>query len=253
MLFTEAELYKSNTDFESILSEAVYLNEQESLIKPKAITVVENARLGVPIVGFRDVEKMSSDYGITYSDAIQKIAEANEVEASKLAVAVDEAEIILDPSLINKLDNVVVKPVSESDVIFKYTGVAIDHSEDAQDLTEQLMYIVEAGRGKKKEEGKAPSGEGVDPKTIDNAIEEAKKSNKPGVISRIIGSLRRWAEKVRVKYEMTDGSQRGIWLKLKNKIAQAIVFLTKKLQSDEKYAQYTEYKDKQEADKKAKA
>ena len=59
MLLSEFELNMYNAD--SILNEAVILDESESIIKLPAIPVVENSRLGCGVVSFTDLESITED------------------------------------------------------------------------------------------------------------------------------------------------------------------------------------------------
>ena len=328
MLFTEAELY-TGVNFESILSEAVYLTEDESMIKPKAIPVVENKRIGAAVVDFKDIDTLSEQYDISYLDAMDIVAEANELNIENLAVAVDEASIIEFPWLVESVGNIVLKPISENDnsfiVVEEAINMLLENGEDYFDNILEAALLLEdlkvgdidplTGRkvtaiigpendaandayernkkakeeAKKKEQEAAARGKAIREKhkaaqaALRNETQPAANSNsapssdkgsstatastpaaqapstsavqkavsdgekalnspaKPGVIARVIASLRRWSEKIQAKYNDAPAEKRSIWLKIKNKIASLIQKLTKKLQSDEKYAAANAY------------
>lgn len=313
MLFTEAELY-TGTKFESVLSEAVYLTEEESMIKPKAIPVVENSRIGTAVVDFKDISTLAEDYGISYIDAMGIVANANDINPVSLAVSVDEAQIIEMPYLVESLNNVVVKPIAENDYcnmvvseaisMFLESGdeayldgiefFALDESKIKEilkskgvkkgevysntvtpgELQRGSAHVDRAGANAKPNAFVAPPAQekyvnpnpginsikgkaGQNIRALAKAEAEASKvaataekvandSNaKPGVISRVIASLRRWSEKIQSKYNDAPAEKRSIWMKIKNKIASLIEKLTKKLQSDEKYAAANAYHDAQ--------
>lgn len=322
MLFTEAELY-TGVNFESILSEAVYLTEDESMIKPKAIPVVENKRIGAAVVDFKDIDTLSEQYDISYLDAMDIVAEANELNIGNLAVAVDEASIIEFPWLVESVGNIVLKPISENDnsfiVVEEAINMLLENGEDYFDNILEAALLLEkldlkvgdidplTGRkvtaivgpanssandayernkkakeeAKKKEQETAARGKAIREKhkaaqaALRNEAQPAANSNstpssdkgsstatastsavqkavsdgekalngpaKPGVIARVIASLRRWSEKIQAQYNDAPAEKRSIWLKIKNKIASLIQKLTKKLQSDEKYAAANAY------------
>lgn len=330
MLFTEAELY-TGVNFESILSEAVYLTEEESMIKPKAIPVVENKRIGAAVVDFKDIDTLSEQYDISYLDAMDIVAEANELNIGNLAVAVDEASIIEFPWLVESVGNIVLKPISENDnsfiVVEEAINMLLENGEDYFDNILEAALLLEdlkvgdidplTGRkvtaiigpanssandayernikakeeAKKKEQETAARGKAIREKhkaaqaALRNETQPAANSNstpasdkgsstatastpaaqaqapstsavqkavsdgekalngpaKPGVIARVIASLRRWSEKIQAQYNDAPAEKRSIWLKIKNKIASLIQKLTKKLQSDEKYAAANAY------------
>lgn len=253
MLIRESDiaLFRDN-DFESILSEAVYLDEKESKINPRYISVVENSRLGVSVVSFDDIKQLSENHGITYKDAIKAVAEANKVDKSKLVVAVDEAEIIGNPNLPCFLENVVIKPISSNDPISKAVDFLIQESvakEDENILENGVIYIAnESVINGDDEDGiinKLNTGL-ADPEEVIKALSATSKlakqnikTIKPNIIHRIIAKLRIWAGKIRAKYENSEN--KSIWLKIKNKIAKLIEWLGSKLQSDEKLSRATEY------------
>lgn len=252
MLIRESDiaLFRDN-DFESILSEAVYLDEKESKINPRYISVVENSRLGVSVVSFDDIKQLSENHGITYKDAIKAVAEANKVDKSKLVVAVDEAEIIGNPNLPCFLENVVIKPISSNDPISKAVDFLIQESvakEDENILENGVMYIANESGINGSEDGiinKLNTGL-ANPEEVIKALSATSKlakqnikTIKPNIIHRIIAKLRIWAGKIRAKYENSEN--KSIWLKIKNKIAKLIEWLGSKLQSDEKLSRATEY------------
>ena len=88
MLLSESELNMYNAD--SILDEAVLLDESESITKLPAIPVVENSRLGCGVVSFTDLDSIVEDYGCDYEDAFCAIAEQNEIGPDTLAVSVED-------------------------------------------------------------------------------------------------------------------------------------------------------------------
>lgn len=130
MLFKESELTSAiNTrsifdEAYNLLSEAVYLTEDESFLSPVAVPVVENTRLGMPVVNFTDVERLSEENGIDYGCAVMAIAESNGI--SDVCVAVTESDIILNPDLVYEMDNIVISEMPESHVVYQYTEACLD-------------------------------------------------------------------------------------------------------------------------------
>ena len=107
-----------------ILSEANYLFDDIST--PKTIPVVENSDLGAAVVRFSDIESISESYGCDYIDAMEAVAEQNDIAPEYLAVAVDEARIIEEPELINELANVVINPQSENSLAYQFCEAMVD-------------------------------------------------------------------------------------------------------------------------------
>lgn len=134
MLFKQEDLV-SNPLMEAanILNESVYLDESESMLSPTAIPVVENSRIGANVVAFEDIDRLTEENGIDYFDAMEAIAEANDIDPKNLAVAVPEWKIIENPGIVNEMANVVIKPMSEHDPMMEMAGVAVKASLDGDD------------------------------------------------------------------------------------------------------------------------
>ena len=120
MLFKESDL--AINEATNILDKSTYLTEQESLTRVQTVPVVENSRLGACVVDFSDIERLSEDYGCSYIEAMEAVAEASGIEDpdKHFAVAVDEAAMIEDASLGQELANVVIKPQSETSLAYQF-------------------------------------------------------------------------------------------------------------------------------------
>lgn len=109
----------------SILDSGVYLTEAEAALNPVAVPVLENQRLGVCTVSYNDIQRVCEDYGCYNEDALYAIAEASNVDIDHIAVAIDESDIILDPSIVNEFPQYVVKPLSENSLAYIFCESAI--------------------------------------------------------------------------------------------------------------------------------
>ena len=176
MLIKESQLLKpAKLDPMSMLDEATFLSEEESKVQPVTIPVREMSRLGegVTMVRFADVERLAEDSQVSYMDAVAAIAEASEVDASKLTIAVDEADLIVDPSLLDEMTNIVVAPLSESSVAYRYVAECIDawadmDAENADELLEAaLVEDTELKAFAEAEEAAAPEEKGKLAKAAD--------------------------------------------------------------------------------------
>ena len=116
MLLAESELNVNTAD--SILDESILLDESESITKLPAIPVVENIRLDCGVVNFSNLESITEDYGCGYEDAFCTIAEQNELYPNYLAVSVEDWKLIETPELANMVPNIVVKPISENNIVY---------------------------------------------------------------------------------------------------------------------------------------
>ena len=113
MLFKESDLAQDVN-----LDQYMYLTEQESKMNISTIPVLENSRIGIHTVDFDNVQKIAEDYGCDYLTAINSIQESNKLDS--VAVVVDESTIIEDASIINELENVIIKPQSENSTAYQF-------------------------------------------------------------------------------------------------------------------------------------
>ena len=197
MLITESQLNRS-TSFQNILDEAVYLNEAESTLSPVAIPVVENSRIGAAVVNFTDVERLAEENCMDYFEAVDAIAEANQISATDIAVAVDEARIIMDPEIVNECHNVVVRPISENSDAFIFVDMMLEAFENTGDVTFMNMIVNETEGG-----DSAQQAENVEGATGTDAAKGEKE----------VGTIRKWLDKIK-EYAYTKPKE---WIA--NKIA----------------------------------
>lgn len=242
MLITESQLNRS-TSFQNILDEAVYLNEAESALSPVAIPVVENSRIGAAVVNFTDVERLAEENCMDYFEAVDAIAEANQISATDIAVAVDEARIIMDPEIVNECHNVVVRPISENSDAFIFVDMMLEAFENTGDVTFMNMIIDEDGepteqQAKQVEGATAGSDKGGEKEvgTIRKWLEKIKyyAYTKPKEwIANKIAALNAKAEAYKKKTaEM--GDEAPWYRKIVNMIMKAVAWLTAKMTSDKR-------------------
>ena len=108
----------------AILEDAEYISTP--ILAPNTVAVVESAEWGCGVVRFADVEALAEDSGCDYISAMSSIAASNGIGLDQLAVAVDEADIILDPDIVTELCNVVVKPMTESHIAYQYCEALLE-------------------------------------------------------------------------------------------------------------------------------
>lgn len=162
MLFTEQNLNYGNAM--SILDNAAYLNESESMIHPQTIPVKEVSRLGYGVVRFDDVDSLAEAYGCDYIDAMYAIAESSNMNPEYLAVAVPEEDIIAYPEIVNELANIVVQPLSEYDFGYRYVDMCLEAwdntgNESYLDAIIDDSCLEEAAVLLEEEEGDKPQGD----------------------------------------------------------------------------------------------
>lgn len=242
MLITESQLNRS-TSFQSILDEAVYLNEAESALSPVAIPVVENSRIGAAVVNFADVERLAEENCMDYFEAVDAIAEANQISATDIAVAVDEARIIMDPEIVNECHNVVVRPISENSDAFIFVDMMLEAFENTGDVTFMNMLIDEDGEATDKQAqdlqnanaGSDKNGEkevGTIRKWLDKIKYYAYTKPKEWIANKI-AALNAKAEAYKEKTAKM-GDEAPWYRKIVNMIMKAVAWLTAKMTSDKR-------------------
>lgn len=242
MLITESQLNRS-TSFQSILDEAVYLNEAESALSPVAIPVVENSRIGAAVVNFSDVERLAEENCMDYFEAVDAIAEANQISATDIAVAVDEARIIMDPEIVNECHNVVVRPISENSDAFIFVDMMLEAFENTGDVTFMNILIDEDGEATDKQAqdlqnanaGSDKGGEkevGTIRKWLDKIKYYAYTKPKEWIANKI-AALNAKAEAYKEKTAKM-GDEAPWYRKIVNMIMKAVAWLTAKMTSDKR-------------------
>ena len=126
-VFTEQELMQGSApSVDAILENAAFIGAGSSIITPATVAVTENSSVQAMVVRFADIEALSEEYGCSYLDAMSAVVEANELDPNTFAVAVDEAEIIENPELMNELANVVINPQSENSFAYQFCEAMVD-------------------------------------------------------------------------------------------------------------------------------
>ena len=150
MLFKQSDLsYNSIQEASNILNESVYLDESEAVVSAKAIPVVENTNIGAYVVRFNDMATFAEDYGVSYNNAMNSVAESNGIDTNNLAVAVKETTIMANPGIINELNNVVVTPLPQTDAMYQFTEACVDAFIESGDTSYMDLLVEETTNAKK--------------------------------------------------------------------------------------------------------
>lgn len=119
-----------------ILDECNYLTFKESSRLDKnvdLIPVVENTDLGMNLVDYEDLRSFSEDNSLLYDEAITKIAEANSIEPGSIGVTIYDYTLLETPFLVCEIPNIVIKPIRESDEVYKGICRLIDEVYETED------------------------------------------------------------------------------------------------------------------------
>ena len=131
MLFKPEDLsygYNPIQEAANILNESVYLNENETILSPMAVPVVEDREyIDGYNVDFHFVKRISEDYGLDYIDSLDFIAESNGIHFEDLDIIVQESEIIMDPYSLSPLSNhIKIAPVNEQSFSYQYCEMMLE-------------------------------------------------------------------------------------------------------------------------------
>lgn len=249
MLFTESDfMIGANTsedkNFNDILGEAVFLDEEECALQPIAVPVVENTRIGALVANFSDIERLSEENNIDYIDAVYAVAESNDVNFGSIAVAIDEARIIADPELIDEVANVVVRPISENSDAYVFVDMLVEAYAKTGDV-DFLNYLLEAEKadeGEQKAAAKAitkadgDEGDKKEAEQVDGFLAKIKKyaidKPKEWIAERIAALNSKMVEyRQKLEAKKAEGKDLSIFQQILKKIASCIEWLTEKLTS----------------------
>ena len=136
MIFTQNEISQSlnNYNAESILESAHYVDIP--IISPNTIAVCEASitdDVSVGVIRYSDIESLCEEYGLDYDEALSSIANTNNIDINALCIAVDESEVILDPSIVEDIPNVVINPISEDSLAYQYCEILLEAYIDSGD------------------------------------------------------------------------------------------------------------------------
>lgn len=147
---------------DSLLENAIY--DDIDFSHSSCIPVVENARLGINIVSHANMQDLQMQHGITLEEAYQYIAEANNIPIGSIAVAIDECDLILDPSLAALYeDNYVVNPLPYDNPVMQVCEALVEQAiiegddeyldifeEADEQVLNELMKVVSGWDGRKR-------------------------------------------------------------------------------------------------------
>ena len=142
MLITTSQLRKIHEiSYIDILNNSVFLSETEAVTNPISIPILENNRLGVNIVYYKDILKMNEDYNYSTINSLNAITESSNVDIDTVAIAIDESDIILNPRCIESFDRYVIIPESDYSVSSIFVEACIDGYLE-NELDEDYIYLM---------------------------------------------------------------------------------------------------------------
>ena len=151
MLYRQEKLAYHNTntiqEAADILNESVYLTEEESIMNVTTIPIIENNRLNKYIINFSDLEEFVEDHGIDYIDAVQLIAENNNINPFDISISMSEMQVISNLNIIDEMFDIVVTPSNPYEAISLLVESSVQIALDEEDysyIENMDKYILES-------------------------------------------------------------------------------------------------------------
>lgn len=129
---------------DSILNNAVYLTESETMNNPTICPVIENSRLGIYIAPFTSVSGLMEAYNIDGDSALAWVAESNGIDPECITVSINDYDIIAEPEIVNEFSHYVVNPISEDSAAYKLMEACLDNYFETGDEGYLDYYVEEA-------------------------------------------------------------------------------------------------------------
>ena len=155
MLFKQEDLVQEQVDLiqeaTDIINESVFLEDDESITPVEYVPVVENKRIGANVVKFEDIDRITEEYSVSYLDAMEAVAEANEISMDELAVAIPEWRIIANPEIVNELNNVVLTSANPNSDAYLFCEACVESFfEDEEESSQAYEDLLVEGKLQKK-------------------------------------------------------------------------------------------------------
>ena len=260
-------LIRSNTNTPLNLLESMkYI---EPVNSPAMVPVVENARIGANVVALEDIMKFSESNGIEdLGYALSCVCEASNVDKSTIAFSIQEESLIgyqyysdIVQDILSENVDVFVSPISRDSTVYQLAESAVSYLEEYDDdslleafvnndfnvfyeATEKVdMDKVEIDPKTKKgyiqdKDGTWKEITSGDTGRLDNGIvimHKLRRLKQEAVdkprdwIAKQIAALNQKMREFITKAETGDPKKRGFFMKIKEKIARVIEWLTRKL------------------------
>ena len=262
-------LIKSSNFYSQSLNLLESMQYIEPVNSPAMVPVVENARIGANVVALEDIMKFSESNGIEdLGYALSCVCEASGIEANTIAFSVQEENLIgyqyysdMVQDILSENVDVFVSPISRESTVYQLAESAISYLEEYDDdrlleafvnndfntfyeATENVnMDKVEIDPKTKKgyiqdKDGTWKEVTSGDTGKLDNGIvimhklrrlkQEAIDKPRDWVAKQIAALNQKMREFI-TKAETGDPKKRGFFMKIKEKIARVIEWLTRKL------------------------
>ena len=231
----------------------------EPVNSPAMVPIVENTTIGANVVALEDIMKFSESNGIEdLGYALSMVCEANGINKSTIVFSVQEENLIayqqysdIVQNILSENVDVFVSPISRQSKVFSFAEAAVSYLEtygdeslleafvDLDILTEAEDKIPDSAEFIGEKDGtkyfidrKSNQWYAQELKKTDSWLVKLKKNavDKPrDWIAKQIAALNQKMRDFIAKAEQADPKAKTIFMKIKEKIARAIEWLTRKL------------------------
>lgn len=244
MLFKQDDVIHNTSldEASQVVDSCQYLTEEESMIDPTMISIVENTRLGLDIIKVEDLVDYATSTGqYGFHEAVNDICLANNVDPNTIAFSVSDVAVLEDTELadtVYKIQesgySVFATPISSNDIVYQVTEAVVDImtesygtcDENTADLLfeEFITYDLEHTLNESAVLDKVKSTTSDISKFIGNKYDSGKK-----LAAKKLASLKKTYEKLKKKASGLMGdAKKKCWVAM-DKVNQGIEFLKNKI------------------------
>ena len=241
MLITESQLGTGVArSGMSLLESMSYLTEEESKFHAAMVPVVENARIGANVVALEDIMKFAESNGIEdLGIALNAVCETNNISKSTIAFSIQETSLIGYPyyedivsGILAENVDVYAVPISTKLPVVEMVNMSINQLiKTGNDILLEAFTHSDFDRFLEAVESN-PEESTSRLQTIKNWIADIKHNvgDKPrDWISKQIAAINSKMREIIYKIQTSDPKTKGILTKIKEALAKAIEWLTRKL------------------------
>ena len=134
----------------NILESAKYINFP--LLTFESVSLIESTLFDkkVNIVNYIDLINLCEEYSQDINSCLTILSETHNIDIDSICVSVNEADLILDQEIYDYIPNIIVKPISENNIAYKFCNLMVESyietgNEDYLNilLDEDNFYLVE--------------------------------------------------------------------------------------------------------------
>ena len=108
---------------------------EDSHFDIRSIPLVENDRLHTNTVRLKDIETISEEYNIDYTESIHLLSEINGIPYRFITVSIPEYKIYEDSSILDSIPKYAIEPVNENLPVYQFCDLCINVYKETGDMS----------------------------------------------------------------------------------------------------------------------